>query len=185
MVKKILLGVGVLLLVLVGVISTRPDTFSLERSAVVDAPPAIPFALLNDFRLWAKWSPWDNMDPTMARTYGPQTVGTGATYSWTGKEVGEGRMTIEESQPGQRIAIRLEFLKPMEAINPTTFVFTPEGTGTRVTWTMKGNNNFLGKAFSLVMDMDKMVGGDFERGLAALQKESLAMVNAPAAAATP
>src|SRR5262245_43349135 len=130
--------VGVLLIV----IATRPDTFHVERSAVFTAPPEISFNLVNDFHQWASWSPWDKLDPNMKKTYDGAAGSVGSTYFWTGNDkVGEGRMTITESQPTQRVGIKLEFLKPWQATNATTFTFMPQGETTKVTWIMDGNHN--------------------------------------------
>jgi hypothetical protein len=134
------------------------------------APPQNAFALVNDFHAWAAWSPWEKMDPDMKKTFGGAPSGAGATYAWTGnKQVGEGKMTIEKTSPPSLVGIKLEFFKPFAATNQATFTFTPSGEGTKVTWAMDGENNFVGKAFSMFMDMDKMVGADFEKGLAAMK----------------
>ncbi len=169
MLLKILIGLAVVVLVLVIVISLRPNTFKVERSIVIDAPPETVFPHVNDFRKWGAWSPWEKLDPDMERTYGMPSAGEGATYAWNGKKVGAGNMTITQSHPPAHIEIRLEFVKPMKAVNTTVFSFAPEGNGTRVTWTMTGENNFMSKAFQLVMDMDKLVGGDFEKGLSSMK----------------
>ena len=167
MFKKILIGLAVALAGLAGVISTRPSTFTVQRSATIQAPPDIAFALVNDFHRWGEWSPWDKRDPNMKRAFEGASAGAGAKYGWTGNDdVGEGRMTIEESKANELVHIKLEFLKPWEATNTTLFTFKPEGEGTTVTWKMEGNNTFMGKAFSMVMDMDGMIGKDFEEGLA-------------------
>ena len=165
--------IAILLLVLIGglllLIATRQASFVIERSATVAASPDRVFPLLNDFHQWTMWSPWEHRDPNLQRTYGGPAEGPGATYAWVGnKQVGEGRMTIVESAPNERVLIKLEFLKPMAATNDTTFTLTPVDGGTRVHWHMAGNNNFMGKAFSLMVDLDKMVGKDFEQGLASL-----------------
>ncbi|GMV91074.1 MAG: hypothetical protein AMXMBFR82_08520 [Candidatus Hydrogenedentota bacterium] len=168
---KVLLVVAAVLVVAVVVlaivISTRPSEFRVSRSATIAAPPSIVFAQVNDFHKWEAWNPWGKLDPHMTSTYEGPDQGPGAKYAWVGdKNVGEGRMTIEESQPNERIQIRLEFLKPMKATNTAEFTFQPEGDRTNVTWTMHGENNFMGKAVGLFMDMDKMIGDNFEKGLA-------------------
>jgi hypothetical protein len=128
------------------------------------------FEHVNDFHKWRAWSPWEERDPDMERTYDGPAAGEGAKYAWAGNgDVGEGKMTITESRPGELIRIKLEFLKPMSATNTTEFTFKAEGDGTVVTWDMTGRNNFMAKAFCLFMNMDKMVGGDFEKGLANLK----------------
>jgi len=169
MLQKILLGLAAVIVALAGFIATRPSTFSLQRTATIQASPDIAFALVNDLHKWGEWSPWDKMDPAMKKTYEGE-AGTGAKYSWAGNsDVGEGRMTIEESKPNESIRIKLEFLKPWAATNTTQFLFKPEGETVSVTWKMEGTHDFMGKAFSAFMDMDAMVGKDFEKGLASMK----------------
>jgi uncharacterized protein YndB with AHSA1/START domain len=177
MLKKILLGLVAVLVVLAAVIAMQPADFAITRSTTIDAPPATVFGQVNDFHQWEAWSPWAKMDPEMKTTYEGPAAGTGAMYSWVGNsKVGEGKMTIVESRPDELVKIKLEFLKPFAATNDTEFAFKPDGTGTHVTWTMSGKNGFVSKAFSLCMDMDKMVGGDFEKGLAQMKSASEAAV---------
>ena len=152
---------------------TRPDTFHIERSTAVAASNETVFAKINDFHEWTTWSPWEKLDPEMRRTFEGAAAGMGAGYHWVGnKKVGEGRMTIIESEPPQRIAIRLEFLKPWQATNTATFVLAQDGAGTRVTWSMDGKNNFMAKAMGIFMNMDAMIGPDFARGLASLKSQA-------------
>jgi hypothetical protein len=153
------------------VVATRPAPFHLERSISVAAPPAEVFVEVNDFRRWAAWSPWEKMDPEMKKTFSGAATGTGARYAWVGNsKVGEGRMTIDESVEPSLVKLTLEFLKPWQATNVTTFSFVSDAAGTRVTWAMDGKHTgFVPKAFALVVSMDKLVGRDFERGLAALK----------------
>jgi len=128
------------------------------------------FAQVNDFHKWDAWSPWAKLDPNMKQNYEGAPAGTGAMYSWTGNDqVGQGRMTITDSKPSELVKIKLEFIKPWTATNATDFMFTPQGNQTSVKWTMDGDNTFMGKAFGLFMNMDKMVGGDFEKGLAQMK----------------
>lgn len=184
MLKKILIGIAVALALLVIVISLQPSTFHIERSINIAAPPEAAFAQVNDFHAWRAWSPWEKLDPGMQRTYEGAPTGVGAKYAWVGsKEVGEGRMTIEKSEPA-RIQIKLEFLKPFQATNTATFSFAKSAEGTQATWAMDGNNNFISKAFHLVMNMDKMIGPDFERGLASLKTAAEASAKTPTVAAT-
>jgi hypothetical protein len=187
MLKKILIGLGALLALLLIAISLQPATFHVERSVTIAAPPETVFAQVNDFHAWGAWSPWEKLDPSMKRTHDGAPSGVGAKYAWVGnKEVGEGRMTIEKSTPGSEIGIKLEFLKPFEATNTATFRFEKAHDGTKLTWAMDGENTFLGKAMHLVMDMDKMIGPDFERGLAALKTAAENAAKAPTMAnATP
>ena len=145
------------------------STYSVTRSALIPAPAQDVFPLVNNFHEWTKWSPWEAVDPNMNRTYSGAESGVGAKYAWNGnRKAGSGNMEIVGSQEPDNVNIRLEFTKPFAAVNPTTFTFVPEGTGTRVTWTMTGEHKGIGKVFGLFMNMDKMVGGDFEKGLAAL-----------------
>lgn len=171
MLKKVSIVLGLLVVVLLAVIATRPDSFRVERSAEIGAPAAAVFPLVNDFHQWAGWSPWDKLDPAMKRTYEGSPVGAGAIYTWAGnKDVGAGKMTILESQPDQQVHILLEFLKPFPATNTTRFTFSPSGSATKLTWSMEGKANFMSKAFGLFMDMDKMIGKDFENGLAGIKR---------------
>jgi hypothetical protein len=171
MLKKILIGLAVAVAVLAGIISTGPSEFSVQRSATIQAPPDIAFAMVNDFQRWNEWSPWDKLDPNMKRNFTGAKAGLDAIYEWSGNDdVGEGRMTILESKANELVRIRLEFIKPFASTSTTQFAFATEGTGTKVTWTMSGKNDFIGKAFSLVMDMDEMIGKDFEKGLASMTK---------------
>ena len=185
MLKKILLGLGAVLLVLVIVIALQPATFHVERSMNISATPDTVLAQVNDFHAWNTWSPWEKLDPGMKRSYDGPPSGVGAKYAWVGnKQVGEGRMTIEKSEPS-RVEIKLEFLKPFAATNTSTFTFAKTDEGTKTTWAMDGNNNFMGKAFHLVMNMDKMIGPDFERGLAAMKTAVETAPRAPTASASP
>jgi len=170
MLKKILLGVAAVIVLFTIVVMTRPATFHIERSIGVAAPPAAVFAQVNDFHTWAAWSPWEKLDPQMKKTFEGPATGVGSMYAWTGNDkVGEGKMTIQKSDPPSQVLIKLEFLKPFAATNTATFTFAPAPEGSKVTWAMDGENNFVAKAFSMFMDMDKMVGGDFEKGLAELK----------------
>jgi hypothetical protein len=175
MLKKIALALLLVLVVLAGYVATRPADFRIVRSRTVAAPPDVVHAYVSDFHKWPEWSPWEKLDPAMKREYSGAASGTGAAYHWSGNsDVGEGQMTITDSRPPQSVTIRLEFLKPFAATNTTQFDFAPSGSGTIVTWAMNGHNNFMAKAFSAVMDMDKMVGGDFEKGLAGLDSATAA-----------
>ena len=167
--KKILMVLLVLIVAAVLFVATRPDTYRVERSAMVSAPPQVVFAQIDDFHRWAAWSPWEKLDPQMQKQFGGAASGVGAEYHWSGNDkVGEGRMTITESQPTDRIAIKLEFLKPWASTSTASFTLAPEGEGTRVTWAMDGRHNFMSKAMCVFVSMDKMLGTDFERGLAGL-----------------
>ena len=125
---------------------------------------------MNDLHHWQAWSPWGKIDPAMKETFAGAPAGVGAIYTWSGNsQVGEGRMTITESRPNELIRFNLEFLKPFKATNITEFTFKSDGNQTSVSWSMAGKKNFMFKAMGLFMDSDKMVGGDFERGLADLK----------------
>lgn len=170
MLKKVLIGVGAVLLLFVGVVALQPATFSVTRSAEVMGPPALAFEQVNDFHHWVAWSPWEKLDPAMKKTFTGAPSGTGAVYAWEGNDdVGTGHMTIQASKPDEAVEIELAFVKPFPSSSITTFTFEPAGAGTKVTWTMKGDNNFVSKAFGLFMNMDKTIGGDFEKGLAQLK----------------
>lgn len=170
MIKKILGVLVVFIVALCAVIAVQPSQFSIERADTMNAPVAEVFAQVNDFHLWNAWSPWAKMDPNAKNTYEGPSSGVGAIFRWAGDaNVGEGNMTITESTPNERIKIRLEFIKPMAGVNDVEFVFQPAVDKTVVTWKMSGENNFVGKAFALFMNMDKMVGTQFEEGLTAIK----------------
>jgi uncharacterized protein YndB with AHSA1/START domain len=183
--KKIAIALVVLVVLFAVFVATRPADFRLARSRTIAAPPEVVHAQVNDFHKWPAWSPWEKLDPAMKKEISGPPVGPGATYWWSGNdEVGEGRMTITDSQPPRSVTIRLEFIKPWQATNTTQFDLAPNGSGTDVTWTMTGHNNFMAKAFTVFMDMDKMVGPDFERGLAQLDAASRAAAGGGGAAGT-
>ena len=162
--------VAVVLVILVILVAVRPNELRVSRSATIAAPPVAVFPHVNDLRRWHAWSPWAKRDPIMKVTYSGLDAGTGAHYAWEGdKNVGQGSMTIMESRPNELILLRLEFLKPFKAKNTTEFRFEPVDGQTRVVWTMWGKNNFIAKAMGLVMNMDKMIGNDFEKGLTDLK----------------
>ncbi|MBI4816365.1 MAG: SRPBCC family protein [Deltaproteobacteria bacterium] len=173
MLKKILIALAALFVVLLIAIAMQPASFEIKRSLKMPVAPDVPFALINDFHNWEAWSPWEKLDPNLKRSFSGAPSGEGAGYGWVGNDdVGEGRMTITKSVPSKLIEIKLEFLKPFAATNQTSFTFEPDGDSTTVNWSMKGNNDFMGKAFSLFMNMDKMVGADFEKGLTNLKAAS-------------
>lgn len=184
MLSKLLTFIAAIVAVLVIVTLMQPEDFKVTRSATMKASPQVVFDQVNNYRKWDAWSPWSKLDPNSKVTFTGPESGVGATFAWVGNsEVGEGRQTIVESRSPELIRIKLEFFKPMEAINDTEFTFKPEGEGTLVTWTMSGKNNFIGKAISLVMDCDKMVGGYFETGLTNMKGIVEAVPKAPAAPA--
>jgi hypothetical protein len=183
MLGKILIGLAIVVVLLAIVVATRQSTFHVERSLLITASPESVFAQVNDFRSWAAWSPWEKLDPKMKKTFSGPSAGAGAIYAWNSDngKVGQGRMTIERSDLPSSVIVKLEFIKPFTATNTVTFTMIPVAAQTRTTWAMDGHNGFLGKLFHLVMNMDKMVGGDFERGLAALKSVAEA-VRGPTAA---
>lgn len=170
MLVNILLGIAALLAVLAVVIAMRPSDFSVTRSATFAAPPAAVFAQVNDFHAWQAWSPWEKLDPNAKTTFEGSSAGEGAKFSWDGDgNVGAGSMTILESKPDERIRIQLDFVRPFAGTSDTLFTFKPEADQTNVTWTMSGKNNFIAKAIGLIIDCDKMIGGNFEQGLASMK----------------
>jgi uncharacterized protein YndB with AHSA1/START domain len=170
MIKKILIGLIGLVALFAVIVALQPSDFRVTRSATVAAPPATVFAQVNDFHKWEAWSPWAKLDPAVKNSFEGPVAGTGATFRWSGNnEVGEGSMTVTESRPGELIRITIDFLKPFEANNTAEFTFKPAGDQTLVTWSMYGSNNFIAKAFCLFNNMDKMLGGEFEKGLAQMK----------------
>lgn len=170
MLKKIAIAVLVLIAVLLVFAATRPDTFRVERTTSIKAPPEKVFAFINDFHRWDAWSPWEKMDPAMKRTHSGSASGKGAVYEWEGNDkVGKGRMEIMESSPPSRIAIKLDFFKPFEAHNTAEFTLKVQGDDTEVSWAMHGPSPYLAKLMQLFLSMDSMVGKDFETGLANLK----------------
>ncbi len=142
----------------------------MQRATTIAAPADVVFAQVNDFHNWPVWSPWEKLDPAMKRTHEGAASGVGAVYSWSGNDkAGEGRMTLTESHPSELVGIKLDFIRPFAATNTVNFTFKQTGAQTAVTWTMEGDKNFGAKAFGLFVNIDKMVGDDFERGLAQLK----------------
>jgi carbon monoxide dehydrogenase subunit G len=171
MFKKIAIAAVVLIAALLGYAATRPDSFRVERSASIKAPPEKVFAFINDLRRWDSWSPWEKKDPAMKRTFGSDTTsGKGATYAWEGNsDVGQGRMEIAESVPPSKVRIKLDFVKPFEAHNLVDFTLEPKGEATHVTWAMHGPSPYISKLIGVFVSMDSMIGKDFEAGLAGLK----------------
>jgi len=170
MLMYVLGGVAVLIVLFILFVASRPSAFTITRTQLMDAPPGAPFEQVNDFHNWDGWSPWAKMDPTMKKTFDGSPAGVGAIYTWEGdNKVGSGKMNITESQPGQRVVINLEFLKPFKANNVANFTFEPRDGQTNVTWSMSGKKNFMFKMVGLFMNMDDMVGKDFAKGLASMK----------------
>ena len=146
------------------------DTFVVTRSALIDAPPDRVYKLISDFRNWSSWSPWEKLDPAMKKATSGTASGKGAIYEWEGnKKAGKGRMEITDAAPPSRVVIKLDFEKPFRASNRTEFTLAAQGKATNVTWTMEGHRPFLMRILGFVFNMDKMIGKDFEEGLANLK----------------
>jgi uncharacterized protein YndB with AHSA1/START domain len=162
--------VVVLLVAFLAYVASRPDTFQVRRSMTIDAPPETVFAHINDLHCWTEWSPWEHKDPTMKRTYNGASSGPGAMYAWEGnKDVGMGSMEITDATPPSRVAMKLDFLKPFEAHNLVEFALVPQGNLTNLTWTIHGPVPYFAKILHLFINMDSMIGKDFEAGLSALK----------------
>jgi uncharacterized protein YndB with AHSA1/START domain len=167
--------IAVVLVVAIAIVlilaATKPDTFRVRRAATVNAPPDKIFPLINDFHQWANWSPWEGKDPAMKRSYSGPASGRGTVYAWEGnKNVGSGRMEITDASAPAKIVIKLDFLKPFEAHNTAEFTMLPQGDATNVTWEMYGPAPFMSKVMQVFMNMDNMVGKDFEIGLANMKR---------------
>lgn len=170
MFKYLLLGSTAVIAIFLIIAALQSSDFRIVRAATIAAPPAAVFEQINDFHKWNDWSPWAKLDPNAKNSFDGAPSGVGAGFSWAGNsQVGEGRMTITDSKPGELIRINLEFIKPFAATNVAEFTLTPEGNQTHVTWSMTGRNAYIGKCMSLIMNCDKMVGGQFEQGLANLK----------------
>ena len=166
--------IAVVLAIVIAVVlilaAAKPDTFRVQRGATMKAPPEKIFSLINDFHQWGKWSPWENRDPAMTRSFSGAESGQGAVYAWEGnKNVGSGRMEILDAATPSKIIIKLDFLKPFEAHNMAEFTMLPQGDATSVNWVMHGPAPFMSKMMQVFMNMDKMIGKDFEAGLANLK----------------
>ena len=185
MVKKILIGLVVVIATFLVYAAMRPGAYHVERSATMGAPPDVVLGVVGDFRRFGEWSPWEKIDPAMKRTVeGPPST-VGSSYAWVGnKDAGEGRMSITEVQP-DHIGMKWEFIKPWEATCSAAITAVPEGDGSRVTWSMDGTNNYLSKMMSVFVSMDRMIGKDFEKGLAQLKPVAEASAQTIAAATAP
>lgn len=173
MFKWIAVIVVVAVVVVLALAASRPDSFRVERTTRIQAPPEKVYALIEDFHLWPQWSPFEKLDPDMKRTFSGAAKGQGAVYAWAGNgKAGEGRMEITEVTPATRLTIALDFLKPFKANNTAEFTLLPRDGGTEVTWAMYGPTPFVAKIMHLFFSMDSMVGKDFEAGLANLKRLS-------------
>ncbi|MDC8012434.1 SRPBCC family protein [Tahibacter soli] len=170
MIKTVIIVLVVVIAAILIYAATKPDAFVIQRSLGIKAPPERIFALINDFKAWPQWSPYEKRDPAMQRTLGGSERGKGATYAWEGnKDVGQGRMEITESTEPSRIAIKLDFIKPFEAHNTAEFTLVPSGDTTIVTWAMRGEWPYISKVMGVFVNMDRLIGTDFEAGLASLK----------------
>jgi len=171
--RNVLLGLIAIVGVLAIVVVFQSSELRVSRETKIDAPPATVFEQVNDLHKWQEWSPWDKMDPEMKRSFDGPPSGKNASYAWSGNDqVGEGKMTIIESKPNELIRVKLDFVRPWPSANEVEFHFKPEGASTETTWTMTCNKNFMAKAAGLFMNMEKLIGGDFEKGLAEMKKVS-------------
>ena len=171
MLNVILMLIPVAIIVVLALAARQPDNFSVTRSCNIPAPASAIFPHVNNLPNWHAWSPWAKLDPNATTTFAGPIEGLDAKMSWSGNnKIGVGSMTITESQPNDYIKFKLDFLKPMQATNFAEFTFKTEGEQTTVTWSMTGVNNFMGKVMGLIMNCEKMVGGQFEKGLADLTK---------------
>jgi uncharacterized protein YndB with AHSA1/START domain len=170
MIKKIAIAVIVLIAALLVYAATRPSAFSVQRTTSIKATPEKIYPLISDFRKWGPWSPYEKKDPNMKRTYSGAASGKGSVYEWEGnREVGKGSIEITEAVPPSRVVLKLDMIKPIEGHNVVEFTLQPLGGSTNVTWAMRGSHSFVGKLLSLFISMDKMIGADFETGLASLK----------------
>jgi len=175
--KKILIAVVLLIAAFFVVVAMQPSDYRVSRSATMAAPVATVFPQVNELQKWDAWSPWAKLDPNAKSTFDGPPGGKGAVMGWAGnRQVGEGRMTITECRTNEFIQFHLEFFKPMAGTSTAEFTFKPEGNQTTVTWTMFGKNDLIGRIFCIFMSMDKMIGGQFDKGLASMKS----IVEAPA-----
>jgi uncharacterized protein YndB with AHSA1/START domain len=170
MLKTSAIIVVVLIAALLVYAATRPDTFRVQRTANINAPPEKIFALINDLHGWDAWSPYEKKDPLMKRTYSGAVQGTGAVYAWEGnREVGTGRIEITESTSPSRVLLNLHMIKPFEGYSVVEFTLEPVGGSTKVTWSIRGAMPFFSRVVGLFINMDRMMGRDFDTGLANLK----------------
>ena len=162
--------IAVVLIVVLLLAASKPDTFVIQRTATVKADPGKVFACINDFHNWGSWSPYEKLDPSMKKTFSDAASGKGSIYEWEGNsKAGKGRMEIVESSIPNKITIKLDFLKPFEGHNTSEFTISPRGDSTEITWSMRGPTPFMMKVMHVFVNMDKMLGKDFEAGLANLK----------------
>jgi carbon monoxide dehydrogenase subunit G len=185
MLKKVLLGLVAVVAGFLIFAATRPNTYHVERFTAVSATPEAVLSVVGDFQRFGEWSPWEKLDPAMKKTFEGEAGQVGASYAWAGnKQVGEGKMTITDIQP-DRVTMRLDFIKPWESTSTTSFTAVPDGANTKVTWSMDGTHNFMSKVMGVFMSMDKMIGKDFEAGLARLKPVAEAVASGVPGSAPP
>jgi hypothetical protein len=171
MIRKILIGVAILVAAFAVFVAMQPDELNIARSTTIAAPAPAVFDQVNDLRKWDNWSPWAKLDPAAKVSFEGAQAGQGAVFKWSGNDkIGEGKMTVTDSRPGDFVKIKVEFIKPFEGSNVSEFSFKPDGNRTAVTWSSSGrNDNFFMKAICLVMNMQKTLGGEMEKGLAQMK----------------
>jgi hypothetical protein len=170
MFKAIAIIIAILVAAVLVYVAMQPESFRVERSISIKAPPEKIFSQINGFHQWEAWSPWEKIDPAIKRTYSGADGGKGAVYAWQGnKDIGQGRMEIVESTPSSNVLIKIDFLEPFEGHDMVQFTLQPQGETTKVTQAMYGPSPFIHKVMSLFFSMDKMVGQKYEEGLASLK----------------
>lgn len=170
MLKKIAIAITAIIVIILGLALAQPNSFTVTRSITIKAAPDKIYPMISDFHNWSTWSPWEHLDPKMVRTFSGAPTGVGAVYGWEGNDqVGAGRMEITGAAAPSKIDIKLDFLKPFESHNTTVFTLEPKGDSTTVVWTMSGPSAFITKLMGVFVSMDKMVGPDFEKGLASMK----------------
>ena len=176
MLSTILLVLVLVIAVILAIAATKPNSFKVERSARIEAPPEKIFPLINDFRRWGAWSPWEHVDPDMKRTFSGPDSGVGSIYEWEGNnKAGKGRMEITQSRPSSHVSLNLDFIKPFKASNVTEFDFVPNGNATDFRWVMHGPSPFVTKIMMVFTTMDKMIGKDFDQGIVNLKKAAASL----------
>lgn len=166
----IVIALAILIAIVLIVAAMRPDTFRVQRSIDIDAPAEKVFPLINDYKHWGSWSPYENLDPAMQRTFTGAPSGKGSVYEWRGnKNVGHGRMEITDATPSSRVVIKLDFFSPFKAHNTAEFTMQPKGNATSVTWAMQGPVPYMMKIMHLFMNMDRMCGDQFQQGLTSMK----------------
>jgi uncharacterized protein YndB with AHSA1/START domain len=172
---EVIVAIAVILALAIAIVlvmaARKPDVFRIQRESTIKAPAEKIFPLISDFRQWGGWSPWEHRDPALKRTYGGTESGKGAVYAWEGnKNVGSGRMEILEATAPSKIVIKLDFIKPFEAHNTAEFTMLPQGDATKLNWVMHGPAPFMSKLMQVFINFDRMIGKDFEAGLASLKR---------------